>query len=202
MADAGDKQLAPVAETEEAPPKKKKKLKRIIILVLILAVLGGGGFFAWKFFLKNMFFGPEAAEETAPTVPVNSLSLEDKPAPAQSSGGHGEGAPALPPLAPAPALLLTMDPFMVNLADNNARRFLRVIVAIDVETEEMQKEVQARMPRIRDSLLLLFSSKTSLDLNGPQGRLRLRMEILKTINNDLGISNKITKAFYMEFLIQ
>jgi flagellar FliL protein len=200
MADAGDKQLAPVAESQEAPPQKKKKLKRIIVLLLILAVLGGGGFFAWKFFLKSMLFGADAAEEAALAVPANSLSLEGKPEAA--GGGHGEGAPALPPLAPAPIRILTMEPFRVNLADNNARRFLRVIVAIDVETEEMQKEMQARMPRIRDSLLLLFSSKTSFDLNGPQGRLRLRMEILRTINNDLGIANKITKAFYMEFLVE
>ncbi len=193
MADA-EKQLVPVGDGADGAPKKKSKLKLIIILAAALVVLGGGGFAAWKFFLHDIILGK-------PSAPVASSAGAAAPE-ASAAKPVEEGKPAPPVLAPAPALPLTLDPFMVNLADTNARRFLRIIVAIDVESEAMKAEVEARMPRIRDSLLLLFGSKTSYDLSGPQGKLRLRMEILKTINNVLGVPNKITQAFYMEFVVQ
>lgn len=193
MAEA-EKQLIPASEG--GAPKKKGKLKSLIILVLILAILGGGGFAAWHFFLQDFLFG--AKEEAAGPIPPTSLAAPE----AQQPAVDKEGNPLPPPLAPAPGLVLTMEPFMVNLADTNARRFLRVIVALDVGDEAMKNEVDLRMPRIRDSLLLLFGSKTSYDLSGPQGKLRLRMEILKVVNNVLGIPNKITQAYYMEFVVQ
>jgi flagellar basal body-associated protein FliL len=58
------------------------------------------------------------------------------------------------------------------------------------------------MPRIRDALIFLFSSKLSGELTSIQGKYRLRMEILRTINNVLGLSDVITKAYYMEFVVQ
>jgi flagellar FliL protein len=199
MAEADTKLIANEGE-EQTPPPKKSKLKLIIILVLGLAILGGGGFFAWKFF----FAGPgETAAETS--------EQGESPAPASAEHGSGQtgtealdkdGKPLPPPLAPAPKLVLTLDPFMVNLADTNARHFLRVIVAIDVETEAMQTAVNERMPRIRDALILLFSSKLSGDLTSIQGKYRLRMEILRAVNNVLGLPDKLTQMFYMEFVVQ
>ena len=193
MAEA-DKQIVPAdAAGEDAAPKKKGKLKLIIMGVLVLAILGGGGFFGWKF-----FFGPKDGESAA--VAQSEAELAE--------GGNGEapvdkdGKPLLPPMAPAPQLIVTLDPFMTNLADAGGRRFLRVIVALDVETEEMRDAINARMPGIRNALLELFSSKNSPDLLSAQGKYRLRMEILRVINNQLGIADKITKAFYMEFVVQ
>jgi flagellar FliL protein len=197
MAESDTKMIANDGEEQAAPPKKSK-LKRLIILILLLAILGGGGFFAWKFFFAGgKDSAPESAAQSAET--------------ASASGGHeqsgaealGEdGKPLLPPLAPAPKLVLSMEPFMVNLADTNARHFLRVIVAIDVETEAMQEAVNERMPRIRDALIFLFSSKLSGELTSIQGKYRLRMEILRAINNVLGVPEKITQMFYMEFVVQ
>ena len=194
MAEA-DKQIVPAdAAGEDAAPKKKGKLKLIIMGVLVLAILGGGGFFGWKF-----FFGPKDGESAA--VSQSEAELAE-------GGGNGEapvdkdGKPLLPPMAPAPQLIVTLDPFMTNLADAGGRRFLRVIVALDVETEEMRDAINARMPGIRNALLELFSSKNSPDLLSAQGKYRLRMEILRVINNQLGIADKITKAFYMEFVVQ
>lgn len=198
MAEAEKKALPPV-EGEDAP-KKKGKLKLIIMLAIVLVVLGGGGFAGWQFFLKDFIFGPSSKEEPG-AIPATSLASSEASS-AQQPQVDKDGNPLPPQLAPAPALVLTLDPFMVNLADTNARRFLRVIVAIDVGSEDMKHEVELRMPRIRDSLLLLFGSKTSFDLVGPQGKLRLRMEILRTINNVLGVPDKITQAFYMEFVVQ
>lgn len=195
MAEAESK-LLPGGEGDEGQAPKKSKLKKLIMLLLILTILGGGGFAAWTFFVKDWLFGEAAPVES--TIPAESLAATPSDQPALDKDGN----PLPPPLAPAPGLVLTMEPFMVNLADTNARRFLRIIVAIDVENDDMRKEVEARMPRIRDSLLLLFGSKTSHDLTGAQGKLRLRMEILKVVNNVLGVADKITQAYYQEFVVQ
>jgi flagellar FliL protein len=201
MAEADKQLVAGEGEAATSPPKKKSKLKLIIILAAGILLLGGGGFFAWTF----LFSGPGGSAGVE-----SGAESDGRESAASSGGGHEaggaavdkDGKPVLPPLAPAPKLVLTLDPFMVNLADSNARRFLRVIVAVDTETEAMQEALNARMPRIRDSLILLFSSKNSGDLISTQGKYRLRMEILRTINNVLGLSDVITQAYYMEFVVQ
>jgi flagellar FliL protein len=203
MAEADKQLVTGEGEAEAPPPKKKSKLKFIIILAAGVLLLGGGGFFAWKF----LFSGPGGSAGVASEAENGE---RESAAPASAAGGHGtdgeavdkDGKPLLPPLAPAPKMVVSLDPFMVNLADTNARRFLRVIVAVDAGTEAMQEALNSRMPRVRDSLILLFSSKNSGDLTSTQGKYRLRMEILRTINNVLGLSDVITQAYYMEFVVQ
>ena len=174
---------------EDVKPKKSK-LKKIILLVPVLAILGGGGYFGYKFFFTPK---PEAPPPESALVAETKVDLQPK---------DKDGNPAPPPMAPAPGLILTLDPFMVNLSDGGGRRFLRVIVSLDVGDAAMQQEIVSRMPRIRDSLLLLFGSKNSNELSTTAGKLKLRSEILKSVNNVLGIKDKITQAYFVELVVQ
>ena len=53
-----------------------------------------------------------------------------------------------------------LDPFIVNLADPVGNRYLRVKLALDLGSPALQAEVEQRIPQLRDSILILLSSKT------------------------------------------
>lgn len=184
------------------PPKKKSLLKLIIIIVAGLLFLGGAAFGAWWFFLAPWPFTAE--EQIAQDQPADAAgsSQGQQADAAAATGPDGQPLePLAPPVAP-PGMILNLEPFLVNLADARSKRFLKARLAIDANNELFQQEIELRMPKIRDSLLLLFSSKTSEELATTQGKLKLRNEVLKTINNIMGSAGTVKEAYFLEFVIQ
>ena len=56
---------------------------------------------------------------------------------------------------------MPLEPFLVNLADKESRRYLKLKLALEVDSEESQKELEKFLPHIRDGLILLLSSYTA-----------------------------------------
>ena len=176
-----------MADAPQAPEGKKKSgFLKYVILVLLLLVLGVGGYFAYlKFFAAK-----PAVETSAETQPVDEAAKpaetheakaeEKKPA---EGGGHGE-AKGKGGKDKAPSNNVTLQPFVVNLADPNARRYLKIV--LDVEVTGNPELLEANQAKIRDSLLLLLSSKTSQDLASLEGKILLRKEIVDRLNQALG----------------
>lgn len=178
----------PVAEGGE---KKSGKMKLIIIAVAGLLVLGGGGFAAYKFFLAKPKPAP-AAEGQAPAAEAE--APKEKPAEHGGGGGHeGKGEKST---------VMNLEPFVVNLADPGGRRYLKLTLAMDIKDEKLKKDLESRMPMIRDSVLLLLSSKTYNDIASVAGKLKLRTEILKIINNALGSGSQVHELYFSELVIQ
>lgn len=171
--------------TEEDAPKGKSKL--IIILVVALVVLGGGGFAAYKFLLS----GPEepavaSGEEGGPVAEGEEGAVEMGQAPA----GQSEGAAIYP-----------LDPFIVNLADPVGNRYLKVKVALQLDNEPLQTEVERKIAPIRDGFLLLLSSKNLSQINTTEGKLKLRSELLHRVNQVLK-KGRVTTIYFTEFVVQ
>ena len=96
---------------------------------------------------------------------------------------------------------MPLEPFLVNLADKESRRYLKLKVELEVNNEETAKELEKSMPRIRDALILLLSSKTYLDLASYQGKQQLKQEIKQKVTALPG-GNKISDVFFTEFVAQ
>ena len=96
---------------------------------------------------------------------------------------------------------MPLEPFLVNLADKESRRYLKLKVELEVNNEETAKELEKSMPRIRDALILLLSSKTYLDLASYQGKKQLKQEIKQKVTALPG-GNKISDVFFTEFVAQ
>lgn len=189
-----------MAEAAKAEPEGKKKsgFLKYVILVVLLLLLGGGGFFAYQYFMRK----PPAA----PAEPkAEAAAKAEKPAPApaepkaesghgEAKGGHGEKGKDK-----APSNLVALPAFVVNLADPNARRYLKIV--LDVEMTSNPELVEANMAKIRDSLLLLLSSKTSEELATVAGKITLRKEIVDRLNQALGQS-KVARVYFTDFVIQ
>ena len=132
-------------EGGEAAGEEEKKglpIKLILIVVGVLA-LAGGGYFAY-----TNFFQEEAVEESAE---------KDKTGEEGGEGADGENAEELPP---GVGVMFTMDPFVVNLAGSNGKRFLKVTATLELSSPEVNPEFEENLQKITDSILVLLSSKS------------------------------------------
>jgi flagellar FliL protein len=96
---------------------------------------------------------------------------------------------------------MALDPFLVNLADKESRRYLKLKVELEVDSEGSEKELEKFLPHIRDGLILLLSSKTYLDLSTVEGKQQLKEEIKRRVSALPG-GKKVSNVFFTEFVAQ
>lgn len=96
---------------------------------------------------------------------------------------------------------MPLDPFLVNLADKESRRYLKLKVELEVDGEGTIKEMEKFLPHIRDALILLLSSKTYLDLSSLEGKQQLKEEIKKRVTALPG-GKKVSNVFFTDFVAQ
>lgn len=186
---------------EEAAPKKGGKLKLIIIVVAALLVGAGLGFGVVKF-LGGGGEPPVAEGQAAP--PAEAAPAEPAKTEKPAEGGHtappAEGA-AAPAEGEAASLMVEFQPFVVNLNDSGGKRFLKMSMSMEAETAEVQKELTAKMPQVRDMVLLLLSSLAYDDVSTMDGKMRLRSQILNRTNTQLTYG-KVKNIYFSEFVVQ
>lgn len=153
----------------EAPradaPKSKKKL--FIILAVVLLVLGAGGVGTMVFLQQQKAQAEAEAEEEGPAAKAAVKESKKDPK-------------ALP-------VFMALDPFTVNLADRDGSRYAQVSVTLELDEAKTGDLVKAYLPVIRSQVLLLLSSKTSMQLLDPKGKVELAREIQRETLLPLGI---------------
>lgn len=160
---------------EKAEKKKGGKLKLIIIVLVVLGVLGGGGFAAWKFFLQPKMAGDANA----------------------TAEGTGEPKAEIEP----GGQLVTLDSFVVNLSDPMGRRYLKTTLDVEVANAAAAAELTAAMPKVKDTLLLLLSSKSFADISSMDKKIELKNDIVSRLNQIIG-KNKVRNVYFTEFVVQ
>ncbi len=164
--------MAEESATEEAPVKAGSAKKMMVLGIVGVLLLGGGGGAAW------FFMGGEKDEEGK-----------------HAKVSHGEEH------AEEPGPVMELDPFLLNLADRDEIRFLKVSIKLELDRPEEKTDFQNKVPAIRDALLVLLSSKESQLLRTVNGKRRIREEIMTRVN---GVMNKgkISNVFFTDFIIQ
>ena len=103
---------------------------------------------------------------------------------------------------PEVGVMYKLEPaFIVNLADPEITVYARVSITLELANQKVLLEVQKREPIIRDAIIEVISSKTSNDLRTPEGRERLKLELLKRINTIL-TKGGVRNLYFTEFVIQ
>ena len=105
------------------------------------------------------------------------------------------------PEKPVVVSVWPMDAFVVNIAETNGERYLKIVIQLEVSDPGVGPELEQLKPRIRDSILDLLTPKTFKDLIDPAGKQRLREDIAGRINNILQ-RGKVTKVYFTDFVIQ
>ncbi|CAG0993603.1 flagellar basal body-associated protein FliL [Geobacter sp.] len=172
-----------MAAEENAPaegaPKNKKMLFIIIgavaVVVIALAVVFMGG-------------GKKEKKEGEAEAKV-----EQKAEGAPSGGKEGAAGGA--------ANIFPMEPFIVNIYDGQELRYLRVKVEFETATADAKNEIEMRQASLRDSILVLLTTKTLQDVQDLQGKNQLRDEIMVAVNKILP-PGKVSKIYFTDFVVQ
>ena len=159
---------------DEQPPKKKSKLKWILLL-LLLVLIGGGAAGAWFFVLKDKFMPGSGGDKKVEKVE----------------------AKASKPMGTTVALPV----FTVNLADPLGQRFIKINLEVEAADAKATEEIAQQNARIRDSIILLLSSKSYADIATTESKLLLKIEITDRLNTILG-PGKIYQVFITDMVIQ
>ncbi|WP_445157883.1 flagellar basal body-associated protein FliL [Halomonas sp. E14] len=103
-------------------------------------------------------------------------------------------------------IFVKIDPFTVNLADDNfGSRLLYLGLSLKVGDKETQDILQEHMPQVRSRLLMLLSGKQAAELTSPDGKRRLGEEITAVISDPLTQPQPpldIRDVLFTEFIVQ
>jgi flagellar basal body-associated protein FliL len=125
----------------------------------------------------------------------------EKPAEA-AAGEHGGGEHGEKPAAKPGPKVVSLDQFTVNLSTSpgTPARFARVIIAIELPSEETATELTQKTPQVRNAVIDLFNSKRPTDLQTGEGRNFLKEEIKNALNSFL-ITGKVKGVFFSNFQV-
>lgn len=123
-------------------------------------------------------------------------------------------------------ILLDLGEFVLNLADSDHRRYLKVGVAMELSKTEdemnmapskpsghgaeepadansaLVAEMERYKPAIRDAVISVLSNKTSTELSTPTGKEIAKEEILEMVNNIFEGQRETLRVSFGQFIIQ
>jgi flagellar FliL protein len=97
--------------------------------------------------------------------------------------------------------IYSLKTFVVNLNDPGGKRYIKTKIELEYIDEAVNMEIDARLPQIRDAVLLLLSSKSLDEIQDVDGKIDLRNELILRINQVLK-QGKIRNLYFTELVIQ
>ncbi len=94
-----------------------------------------------------------------------------------------------------------LDKFVVNLITKRGKRYLRVKISLELDTENVIGELEMKKVVLSDTIIDTLTSRTKQELSTSKGKNRLKDELISKINASL-IDGMITNVFFTEFIIQ
>ena len=94
-----------------------------------------------------------------------------------------------------------LDTFIVNLSGASGRNYLKVEIGLELSDDGLAEEVENKMPKIRDAILLILSTRTFDDIKTGEGKLALKEMIMKRINSFLN-TGTVRNVYFTSFVIQ
>lgn len=164
------------APAEPKPPAVKAKMPMPVMLLLLLNV-GGTGYVAFQ----NM--------QSAAAAHHAAASADDG-----KESGHKEARAEVGPVTP-------LDPFIVNLNEPEATRYLKATFELEVSGPEVVGELERLKRPIRDDVLRYLSSLSVADTQGETGKAKIQQEVVARIDKQLG-GDKVKRLFIVDFMVQ
>jgi flagellar FliL protein len=93
-----------------------------------------------------------------------------------------------------------LEPFVVNLADPETARYLKVKMVIELNNETMKAQVDKLKPKIQDTIILLLTSKTFEQIRDGKGKQKLKQELTLRLNEILG-AGAVSDVLFTEFIV-
>jgi flagellar FliL protein len=107
-------------------------------------------------------------------------------------------------LGMAEGATLTLEPFLVNLADKDTSRYLKTTIQVLVPSKEVVEKITLAgvyVPKMRDAVLSILTTKVADDVITPEGKQKLKKEIIEKLNEFLP-EKAATDVFFTDFVVQ
>ena len=169
-----------VPQEPDKPARSFSIGKILLIAGLAVASSAGGGFLSFFLINRTLRAEAKAAEKTGPENDEKMIEALEKSA------------------------VLPLEPFVVNLADTDAARYLRIKITLMVDDKTKTKELQenqALQLKVRDVILQILTAKTSKDLISENGKNKLRQELHEKVALYFR-EPKLVDVMFTEFVIQ
>ena len=156
---------------------KKKGSKLLLIIGLVVVLAGGGAAAYWKL-------------RPAPPAPAEG-GAEAHAAPAKEAGKVAGG-------------VVSLEPFLVNLAGGSGQTYLRTTLNLLVESEAEAKELQesaVAKARMRSAILEVLTQQAGDSLVTAEGKEALKKALLKQLQT-LKQKAEVHDVLFSEFVVQ
>jgi flagellar basal body-associated protein FliL len=186
--------MADDAAAAEAGKEEKKSRGALPVILgavgaLVLGLAGGGaGVYFW--------LGSSAPADAAPAE--GAAAAADPAVAGAPAAGAAGAAGAMKPKSE----VADLDTFTLNLRDSAGGRKLVMKIALE-GPPGVTTQIDDHRQQIRDAVITLASDYTFLEVDGTNGKLRLRDEVHRNINailQDSGVA--ITRVYFTEFVVE
>jgi flagellar FliL protein len=169
-----------------APAGGNKKLMIIVIVLLVLVLAAVGGLGAY------LFLGQKHAAEAAAGGAHGAAAAEHEEAPKKKEKKEG------------PPIFEKVEPFVVNLSGGPTAPMLQLEMQAELVDEGAKTNFKAYMPKIRSAVILLLSSKTEEDVASAEGKVKLRAQIKRIMNESMDAAEEepVDSVLFTSFIIQ
>jgi len=125
-------------------------------------------------------------------------------------GGGGAGAyfflnksakEAQAPPKPPIGAVWAPDVFIINLADADADRYLKIVMNFELSDQLAVAELDIMKPKVRDMVLSVLTVKGFKDVSSFEGKQRLKEEIAMRLNSQL-TKGKVVQVYFTDFVVQ
>lgn len=172
------------AGMDSGPTKDRKPLVlMILIIVNSLALLGVGA---------GLYMYSQATRQALKQENEISDSAAD-------TAAHGEDKKET--AAKDEAKMVPLESFIINLNGNEGYKFMKITMSLEVDSTATQEEIMKRQAQVRDTIVVLLTSKSYGEVAGENGQQKLKEELIDTVNSFL-VKGKIRKILFTDFLFQ
>ena len=190
--------------TNDAAPKKKGRKKLIIIVVaLLLLGGGGGGFFFWRH--QSAANAAEGDKESKKEKGKKEKDKGKDKKKDKESSESSESKTELPEEDDSEVKeVIELQPFIVNLADKNESRYLRMSVSLGIGESGGGEEAKADplfTTRVRNAILAIVTTKTTDEILTVEGKTKLRKEMLSAAQSVVE-KPEIHAIYITDFIVQ
>ncbi len=105
------------------------------------------------------------------------------------------------PEEPSPEYEYVFDSFVVNLAGQDHRRYLKVTMTAAYHEEELQEELESKMPEIRNDIIDILRSKSLEEVQKEGATREIRRQVVESINSIIK-EGSIQEIYLTDYIIQ
>lgn len=202
------------ATTKEAAKPGGSKKKMILIIALVLVLAGGGvGYYLYHAKAVAAAAKAKADKEKKSTDDEESEESQDEEASdtdkesSKESKDKGKNSINMKELGlpndKNVSKVVPLDPFILNLADKEDNRYLRLTIHLGLGGGEGEEEKPGVLftSQARNAILSVLMLKASTDILTVEGRNNLRKELLAVVRKAVK-EPKVEAIYITEFIIQ